>query len=285
MSITSSGDDGSSYGSSTPVNPVISPFDDPLVQPLHVAPRTLLDRSPHEHLHERPPLLDERTRLVSRLARRARSPRRSPRRRAASAATPPSRSVRCSCRDPASRSRAPLRSATAPCRRRGTRRPMPAPLQLRADEMRDRRLPCAGQAGQPERESAAAAALRLRVLVRIDVLAHFILSAAGFCTSGASRWIPHSSLSEPAQWPARSSSSGAVGRVQGCSRSSGSPSRAAGCRGSRSRGCRPRRASRPSRRAGGPSRRRSAPTTGSFGVVARLGDWSRRMPAIPGIIR
>ena len=68
--------------------------------------------------------------------------------------------------------------------------------------------------------------VRLRVLVRVDVLTgvragrqpclarpglvHQFLSAVD-----SSRWMPHSSLSEPAQRPARSSSSGRVGRVQG----------------------------------------------------------------------
>ena len=41
---------------------------------------------------------------------------------------------------------------------------------------------------------------------RVDVFRHAFLSF---------RWMPHSSLSEPAQRPARSSSSGFVGRVQG----------------------------------------------------------------------
>ena len=46
--------------------------------------------------------------------------------------------------------------------------------------------------------------VRLGMLVRVDVFGHF-----------SSIWMPHSSLSEPAQRPARSSSSGLVGRVQG----------------------------------------------------------------------
>src|SRR5205085_5791989 len=74
-----------------------------------------------------------------------------------------------------------------------------AALELRPDEVGDCRLPRAREAGEPEREAALAPALRLRVLVRIDVLRH-----SPPCVS---EWMPHSSLSEPAQRPARSSSS------------------------------------------------------------------------------
>ena len=42
-----------------------------------------------------------------------------------------------------------------------------------------------------------------------------MLSVIGLLLVSSSTWIPHSSLSEPAQRPARSSSSGLVGRVQG----------------------------------------------------------------------
>ena len=54
-------------------------------------------------------------------------------------------------------------------------------------------------------KSALAYPVGFRVFVRVDVLRH---CAPSIC-------MPHSSLSEPAQRPARSSSSGEVGRVQG----------------------------------------------------------------------
>ena len=43
----------------------------------------------------------------------------------------------------------------------------------------------------------------------------WMLSVMRYSSSFVVTWMPHSSLSEPAQRPARSSSSGAVGRVQG----------------------------------------------------------------------
>ena len=84
-----------------------------------------------------------------------------------------------------------------------------APVELGPDEVRDGRLAGAREAGEPEREAAVSLVLRLGVLVGVDVLGH-----ASFPV-WSSTWMPHSSLSEPAQRPARSSSSGAVGRVQG----------------------------------------------------------------------
>ena len=84
-----------------------------------------------------------------------------------------------------------------------------AALELRADEVRDRRLARARQPREPEREAALAAAVGLGVLVRVDVFGHML------SLIGSSVWMPHSSLSEPAQRPARSSSSGEIGRVHG----------------------------------------------------------------------
>jgi hypothetical protein len=84
-----------------------------------------------------------------------------------------------------------------------------AAVELRADVVRDRRLARSGEAREPESEASAAVGLRLGVLVRVDVLTHAVLSRFVFS------WMPHSSLSEPAQRPARSSSSGLVGRVHG----------------------------------------------------------------------
>ena len=84
-----------------------------------------------------------------------------------------------------------------------------AGIELGAHDVGDRRLARAGQAGEPEREAAAALAVGLRMVMRVDVLRHSFPSVVSF------RWMPHSSLSEPAQRPARSSSSGVVGRVHG----------------------------------------------------------------------
>ena len=89
-----------------------------------------------------------------------------------------------------------------------------APVELGADEVRDRRLAGAREAGEPEREAAAAACVGLRVLVRVDVLGQVVSFVCG-SHQRCVQWMPHSSLSEPAQRPARSSSSGAVGRVHG----------------------------------------------------------------------
>src|SRR5947207_6237873 len=84
----------------------------------------------------------------------------------------------------------------------------PAPVELRPDEVRDRGLARAREPGEPEREAAGPDVRRLRVLGGVDVVGHVP-------PTGVSRWMPHSSLSEPAQRPARSSSSGLIGRVQG----------------------------------------------------------------------
>src|SRR5438034_7988614 len=83
-----------------------------------------------------------------------------------------------------------------------------APVELRPDEVRDRGLPRAGEPGEPEREATRPDVRRLRMLGGVDVVGHLP-------PTGVSRWMPHSSLSEPAQRPARSSSSGLIGRVHG----------------------------------------------------------------------
>src|SRR5205807_9892704 len=84
-------------------------------------------------------------------------------------------------------------------------------VERRPDEVRDRRLPGPGEAGEPEGEAPAARAVGLGMLVRVAVLGH----EAPWSMSGEVTWIPHSSLSESAQRPARSSSSGLIGRVHG----------------------------------------------------------------------
>ena len=179
-----------------------------LVEALHVAPRALVDRGLDVDLDERADLLDQLARLLPRrLVRRdrgrdhgaalAREPRRDPADRA-----------RCSCRGPPSRSPRPFErcvrtvspsrySTTSP--RRSSSGPTRCAIVV---------LPGAGEPGEPEREAAGPDVRRLRVLGRVDVVVMCLLR-------GVSRWMPHSSLSEPAQRPARSSSSGVVGRVHG----------------------------------------------------------------------
>ncbi len=132
-------------------------------------------------------------------------------------------------------------------------------LELRADEVRDRRLAGAGEAGEPEREAAAARPVRTRD-ARGRRCAHagardgdhrsFVPFALSLDIARLVQWRPHSSLSEPAQRPARSSSSGPSGGCRGCSRSNGSPASCSGLYGiSLTCDVAPARASRPSRRA------------------------------------
>ena len=49
-------------------------------------------------------------------------------------------------------------------------------VELRPDQVRDRRLSRTRQPGEPEREPALTAVLRLRMIVRIDVFRHAVLS-------------------------------------------------------------------------------------------------------------
>src|SRR4029453_13203257 len=83
-----------------------------------------------------------------------------------------------------------------------------APVELGPDEMGDGGLPRAREPGEPEREAAGPDGGRPGGVGRIDGVGHVP-------PIGVSKWMPHSSLSEPAQRPARSSSSGAIGRVHG----------------------------------------------------------------------
>jgi hypothetical protein len=53
---------------------------------------------------------------------------------------------------------------------------VPAPVQLGADVVRDRGLPRSGETGEPQGEASTAIRLGLGVLVRVDVLTHFVLS-------------------------------------------------------------------------------------------------------------
>ena len=56
----------------------------------------------------------------------------------------------------------------------------PAAVHLRADVVRDRRLPRARETREPEGEAAASIGLRLGMLVRVDVLTHAVLSNLAF---------------------------------------------------------------------------------------------------------
>ena len=107
------GRDGSSYGSSTPVKPVISPRERLLVQALHVAAGALLDRRRTYTSTNVAPLLDHLARLPPRLlVRRDRGRDHRPA-LARQARGDPADRARCSCRGPPSRTRAP---STGACR-------------------------------------------------------------------------------------------------------------------------------------------------------------------------
>ena len=58
----------------------------------------------------------------------------------------------------------------------------PRAVELGPDEVRDRRLARAREAGEPEREAAAADGVGLGVLVRVDVVGH--ASPCGWCRRG-----------------------------------------------------------------------------------------------------
>ena len=165
------------------------------VETVRVAPRTLLDRRVHVDLDERAELLHQVARLLARLdvgrdgggdggaavARDARG-------------------------DPADaldvRVAVFLREAEAFREVRADRvavevlDDVAALVERRADEVRDGGLAGAREPREPEREPASAGALGLGVLVGEDVVGHRSPSEV------SSTWIPHSSLSEPAQRPA-----------------------------------------------------------------------------------
>ena len=146
------------------------------VEAVHVTPCALVDGSADEHLDERAELLDHRAGLPPRLlVRRDRG-------RNYRAALP-----RDPRGDPADaldvRVAVLLREPEAlrEVRAHGVAVEVldhePTAVELRPDEVRDRRLPGAGEAGEPEREAAASRALGLGVVVRVDVLRHVVLSA------------------------------------------------------------------------------------------------------------
>ncbi len=174
-----------------------------LVQALHVAARALVDRRLDVDLDERAELLDHLAGFVARLD--VRRDRRGDDRGA----------VPCQPgRDPADaldvrvaillREAEALREVRADGVSVQVLDDVPALLEERPDQVGDRALARAGEPGEPQGEAALPFLVRLGMLVRVDVFGHF-----------SSMWMPHSSLSEPAQRPARSSSSGLVGRVQG----------------------------------------------------------------------
>src|SRR4029453_3252986 len=164
------------------------------VQALHIAPGALLDRGGHVHLHERPLLPDQFARMAPRFL--VRRDRRDEHRRAVAG------QPRGDPADPFDvRVAVLLRKAEAFRKMRPDNVAVqvldevaPA-LELGTDDLCDRRLPGAGQPGEPERKT--------------------VVQVVSFALTGMSTWMPHSSLSEPAQRPARSSSPGAVGRVHG----------------------------------------------------------------------
>ena len=77
----------------------------------------------------------------------------------------------------------------------------PALFDRGADEVRDGRLARTGQSREPERETAVAPALRLRMLVRVDVVSHSTPSPVVYCHGCRTRACP-----SPDHRPARSSS-------------------------------------------------------------------------------
>ena len=140
------------------------------VEALHVAARALVDRgldvaprrtAPHSSTIARALL----PRLLVRRDRRGDDRGAVPRR----AARRPSRSARCSCRGPPSRTRGPSRGACGRCRRRGTRRRAPRRSSSGPTRCAIVVFPEPERPGEPEREAAVAAVLGLGVLVRVDV--------------------------------------------------------------------------------------------------------------------
>ena len=130
-------------------------------------------------------------------------------------------------------------------------------VELGADEVRDRGLAGAGEPGEPEGEAAAGDRGPTRDARGVDVAR--VIRALLRGVPWSPRWMPHSSLSEPAQRPARSSSSGP--RRPGAGDAADRTVARVVQRVVRDvvrRRCSARRPSRSSRRAAGSSRRRSA---------------------------
>src|SRR5512132_2443894 len=165
-----------------------------LVEALDVAARALLDRCRHIDLHERTVLFDQLAHMAPRfLVRRDRRDEHRPavtRQPGGDPADPLDVRVAVLLREAEA-----LREVRADDVAVQVFDHVTAALELGADDLRDRRLAGARKPRKPEGETVA----------------QFV----SFASIGVSRWMPHSSLSEPAQRPARSSSPGAVGRVHG----------------------------------------------------------------------
>ncbi len=171
VSTTSSGACGSSYGSSTPVKPLISPLKAFSYRPLDVALRALVDRCLDEHLHERAPLLDQPACLPPGLLVRRDRGRDHGTALTGQAGRDPADSldvrVAVLLREPE-----PLGQMRADGVAVQVLDDLAAPLELGPDEVRDGRLARAGQPCEPEREAAFAACIGLGVVVGVDVLSH-----------------------------------------------------------------------------------------------------------------
>ena len=210
------------------------------------------------HLDERRVLLDERASAAAASPRTARSRRRSPRRRRGRAARRPSRSAamfvsRSSFEKPRPFERC-VRT-TSPSRWSTSMAALLRARPRRRSPIVD--LPGTGEPGEPDDETGQ---------VR-----------SSFTSSVATVWMPHSTLSVPAQRPSRPSPGCVAVRV---SRSTRSPGRAAGCTGGRVRGCRPSSARRLQSASGFAFQSSCCSSHPTFGAFARVGDWSRRTPVI-----
>ena len=125
-----------------------------------------------------------------------------------------------------------------------------ARVELRPDDVRDRRLARAREPGEPEREAAAADAVRLGMLVREDVVGHG--SPCSLCVD------VDAALELVGAGPAACALLLLGRRRPGAGDAPDRPVARLVQRVERNLvdvRCRPRRASRPSRRAGAPSRR------------------------------
>src|SRR4029077_5018863 len=151
-----------------------------LVETLDVAARALLDGRGDVHLDGGAPLLDEVPRLLPRLL--VRRDRRSDHCGAVSgqARGDPANSldvrIAVLLREPE-----PLRQVRAHGVAVEVLDDRAAFLDCGADQVGDRRLTRTGQSREPECETAVAPALRLRMLVRIDVLSHSTPAAIAAC--------------------------------------------------------------------------------------------------------
>ena len=183
----SSGSLGASYGSETPVKSLDLAGERLRVETLRVA-RARTPRATSRRRSRRTARAPRRASARDGASpRTARSRRRRRRRRRARGARRPSRCARCSCRGPPSRSRGPSRDACARRRRRARSTTRPRCSSSRRDDASPTVvLPGGREAREPDDEAAhALSSTRCRDLGRGTV------------------WMPHSTLSVPAQRPER----------------------------------------------------------------------------------